>query len=123
MTLEPAEALPETGCATSWLSPGQAVYVGPSLELGRHSGSVACFAVGVDDQFTIRSSGGQRRARTALIAPRLTHQLIAHGQTMAFCYLDPASARASLSTSRFLHLQPSRLLGAGVEIRILPAPS
>ncbi|HEV7977413.1 helix-turn-helix domain-containing protein [Amycolatopsis sp.] len=94
MTPAPATQLPETGCATLWLWPGHAVYSGPSLDLGPHSGSVACLAVGLDDSFTVRTATeGGRPARTALIAPRVRHQLVAHGRQMIFCYLDPASAR------------------------------
>lgn len=94
MTFQAATVLPETCCATLWLAPGQAIYAGPSLELGPHSGSVSCLAVGVDSSFTIRTATyGGRTARTALIAPRFAHQLIAHGQHMVFCYLDATSAR------------------------------
>jgi AraC-like DNA-binding protein len=101
MTPAPAPRLPETGCATLWLWPGHAVYAGPSLELGPHSGSVACLAVGLDGSFTVRTATEDGRpARTALIAPRVRHQLVAHGRRMMFCYLDPASARERQCRSR-----------------------
>lgn len=34
------------------------------------------------------------RARSALIAPYVRHQLTAEGEQMLFCHLDPASARS-----------------------------
>ncbi|GAA3383822.1 AraC family transcriptional regulator [Cryptosporangium minutisporangium] len=77
-----------------WLWPGQAVYVGTALGLDPHRGSVACLVVAVGGTFTV---GVDARpgpvARSALIPPRLTHQVIAEADRMAFCYLDPASAR------------------------------
>lgn len=74
--------------------PGQALYVGPSLALDIHSGSVSCLAVGVDAEFTVQLENGPCHvARTALIAARVRHRVIARGDRMAFCYLDPASAR------------------------------
>jgi AraC-like DNA-binding protein len=80
--------------AALWLWPGQALYVGPPLALDVHSGSVSCLAVGVDAEFTVQLENGPcQAARTALIAARVRHQVVAHGDRMAFCYLDPASAR------------------------------
>ncbi|MEE1939694.1 hypothetical protein V1L54_09750 [Streptomyces sp. TRM 70361] len=80
--------------AVLWLWPGQALYVGPSLALDVHSGSVSCLAVGVDGPFTVRpADGAPRTVRTALVAARVRHRITAHGDRMAFCYLDPASAR------------------------------
>ncbi|GAA4231643.1 AraC-like DNA-binding protein [Streptosporangium album] len=77
-----------------WLWPGQAIYTGPALDLEAHSGSVACLAIGLDDVFTVRTRGQPAQtARSALIAPRLTHRLVAHGDRMLFCYLDPGSSR------------------------------
>jgi AraC-like DNA-binding protein len=99
MTRETAATLPETGCPTLWLWPGQAVYAGPALDLGPHSGSVACLAVGVDDVFTVHGLA----VRTALIAPRFRHHLVAHGERMVFCYLDAASTRAQACRSRMAH--------------------
>ncbi|MEV0195884.1 AraC family transcriptional regulator [Nonomuraea sp. NPDC050691] len=79
--------------AVVWLWPGRALYAGPSLRLGPHSGAVACLAVGVDAPFTVHpTSGGELRARTALVAPRVRHQLTAFGDRMVFLYLDPGSA-------------------------------
>jgi AraC-like DNA-binding protein len=97
MTPEIAAALPETGCPALWLWPGQAVYAGPALDLGPHSGSVACLAVGVDDVFTVDGLA----VRTALIAPRYRHHLVAHGERMVFCYL--ASVREQTCRSRMTH--------------------
>src|SRR4051794_16711411 len=79
--------------AVVWLWPGRALYAGPSLRLGPHSGAVACMAVGVDAPFTVHPmTGGELRARTALVAPRVRHQLTASGDHMVFLYLDPGSA-------------------------------
>lgn len=79
--------------ATVWLWPGRALYAGPSLRLGPHSGAVACLAVGVDAPFTVHlMPGGELRARTALVAPRVRHQLTASSDRMVFLYLDPGSA-------------------------------
>ncbi|WP_020499779.1 helix-turn-helix domain-containing protein [Sciscionella marina] len=91
-------ALPETCCAADesriWIRPGQAAYLGPALRLGAHSGSVDCFALGLDADFTLCAEGiGERRARSALIPARQPHLLSAHGR-MLFCYLDPGSAAA-----------------------------
>jgi len=99
MTTVTAAALPETGCPALWLWPGQAIYAGPSLDLGPHSGSVACLAIGVDDVFTVDGLA----VRTALIAPRFRHHLVAHGERMVFCYLDVASTREQACRSRMAH--------------------
>lgn len=99
MTPVTAAALPETGYPTLWLWPGQAIYTGPALNLGPHSGSVACLAVGVDDVFTVDGLA----ARTALIAPRFRHHLVACSARMLFCYLDTASARERACRSRMTH--------------------
>ncbi|MEV0385740.1 AraC family transcriptional regulator [Nonomuraea sp. NPDC050643] len=79
--------------AAVWLWPGRALYAGPSLRLGPHSGAVACLAVGVDAPFTVRPMpGGEVRARVALVPPRVRHRLTASGDRMVFLYLDPGSA-------------------------------
>ncbi|MFC3891005.1 helix-turn-helix domain-containing protein [Lentzea rhizosphaerae] len=124
--------LPETCCAqeraTIWIWPGQAAYLGPSLQLDPHSGAVHCFALGVDAPFTLVDSAGERRVRSALVPARTRHQIVSEGGRMLFLYLDPAStddriraalatlladpalsapqvaAEINLSTSRFLHL-------------------
>lgn len=80
--------------AVLWLWPGQALYVGPSLALDVHSGSVSCLAVGVDAEFTVwLEDGSSQVARTALVAARVRHRMATPGGRMAFCYLDPGSAR------------------------------
>ncbi|MFF2557885.1 helix-turn-helix domain-containing protein [Nocardia sp. NPDC058058] len=127
----PADPLPET-CypATVWLGPGYAVYLGPSLRLDPHSGSVHCLVIGVDAPFTLRIGDHEEVVRSALIPPRTTHQVIAGGERMLFHYIDPVAmdtritaalktiradiamnpaaaelaADANLSVSRFLHL-------------------
>ncbi len=88
-------ALPGTCCPPRlWLWPGQAVYVGPSLDLEPHSGSVGCLAVALDGTFTVLVDGvAGPAARSALIPPRLTHRVVAAADRMAFCYLDPGSAQ------------------------------
>ena len=76
-----SQPLPETCCEappTVWLSSGHAAYIGPSLQLDAHSGSVDCFALGLDAPFTLRSGDGlERRARSALIPARTRHQVVA----------------------------------------------
>ena len=124
-------ALPETCCprerATIWIWPGQATYLGPSLRLGPHSGSVHCFALGVDAPFLLRIGDDEREVRSALIPARTRHQVVSEGR-MLFLYLEPdlgddriraalgilrrhpslsapqVAAELNLSTSRFLHL-------------------
>jgi AraC-like DNA-binding protein len=60
---------------------------------------VACLAVGVDAVFTVDGLA----VRTALIAPRFRHHLVARGERMVFCYLDVASARERACRSRMTH--------------------
>ncbi|SFR28335.1 AraC-type DNA-binding protein [Lentzea waywayandensis] len=124
-------ALPETCCpaerATIWIWPGQAAYLGPSLELDPHSGSVHCFALGVDAPFLLRIGDDEREVRSVLIPARTRHQVVSDGR-MLFLYLEPdladdriraaldllqahpclsapqVAAELSLSASRFLHL-------------------
>ncbi|GAA4021475.1 helix-turn-helix domain-containing protein [Allokutzneria multivorans] len=86
--MDPA-ALPETCCApTLWLLPGRAAYLGPSLRLDTHSGSVHCLALGVDSPFLLSSAEtGQRKVRSALITARTPHLVEGDGR-MLFCYLD-----------------------------------
>ncbi|QIS09495.1 AraC family transcriptional regulator [Nocardia arthritidis] len=87
-------ALPRTCYPTVWIWPGHALYAGPALDLAPHSGSVWCLAVGVDGPITVRGAGEEQTVRSALIPPRLTHQLVCHGGRMVFCYLDPSSDHA-----------------------------
>jgi AraC-like DNA-binding protein len=95
MTAKARPALPQTCCPTVWLWPGEALYAGPSLNLAPHSGSVWCFAVGIDGPLTVATTDGvSRDAYSVLIPPRLTHQLICHGTGFVSCYLEPTSARA-----------------------------
>ena len=71
------------------------MYAGPSLNLAPHSGSVWCFAVGIDGPLTVTTPDGATREGTSvLIPPRLTHQLICLGRGLVSCYLEPTSARA-----------------------------
>src|SRR5882672_3884928 len=95
MGAEAASALPQTCCQTVWLWPGEALYAGPSLNLAPHSGSVWCFAIGIDGPLTVSTPDGTTREGTSvLIPPRLTHQLVCLGHGLVSCYLEPTSARA-----------------------------
>ncbi|OBG18220.1 transcriptional regulator [Mycolicibacterium celeriflavum] len=95
MTARGAEALPQTCCPSVWLWPGQALYAGPSLKLAPHSGSVWCLAVGIGGPLTVAVRHANRvEAGSVLIPPRLTHQLICHGQGLVSCYLEPTTSRA-----------------------------
>lgn len=86
-------ALPETCCpeAVLWAGLGRAAYLGPSLRLRAHSGSVHCFALGVDEPFTVLADGVERRVRSALIPARTRSQLVSDGR-MLFLYRDPSAA-------------------------------
>ena len=95
MGAEAASALPQTCCPTVWIWPGEALYAGPSLNLAPHSGSVWCFAIGIDGPLTVTTPDGTAREGTSvLIPPRLTHQLVCLGRGLVSCYLEPTSARA-----------------------------
>jgi AraC-like DNA-binding protein len=61
---------------------------------------VWCLAVGIDAPLTVDVGGHQIRARTALIPPRLTHQLVMTGPLVS-CYLDPASHRTTSCRRQF----------------------
>jgi AraC-like DNA-binding protein len=101
MGAETAGALPQTCCPTVWLWPGQAVYAGPSLNLEPHSGSVWCFAVGIDGPLTVTTPDGLScEGGSLLIPPRLTHQLKVLGRGLVSCYLEPTSVRAEACRSR-----------------------
>src|SRR5689334_4586228 len=94
MATRPPAALPENGCATLWIRPGQAVFLGPAMNLDPHFGSVTCLAIGVDNTFTVESATSEGEpVRSALIAPRVRHRLRSPGGRMVFCYLDPGSER------------------------------
>lgn len=73
---------------------GVAAYLGPSLRLRPHSGSVACFVAGIDAPFELRAAGRNRPARTALVPARTTHHVTACAGRMLFVYVEPGSARA-----------------------------
>ncbi len=81
--------LPETCCpATVWIGLGQAAYLGPSLRLDPHSGSVDCVVVGIDEPFTLRMDGTELRTRRAVVPARTRHQVVAEGRVL-FRYRDP----------------------------------
>lgn len=101
MTAQAAAALPQTCCPTVWLWPGQALYAGPSLNLEPHSGSVWCFAVGIDGPLAVTTPDGATSEGTSLlIPPRLTHHLTCLGAGLVSCYLEPTSVRAESCRSR-----------------------
>lgn len=90
-----AAPLPSTRYrARLWLCAGQAVYVGPSLGLGAHSGAMPCLAVALDGgTFTVRVDGTSGPpARSALIPPRLTHHVTAASDRMVCCFVGAGSA-------------------------------
>lgn len=86
--------------AVLWLWAGQAIYRGPSLRLNAHSTAVDCLAVGVDAPFTLESGGDAHVLGSALIPPRRVHRLVAGGDRMLFCYLDPGSRGARACRER-----------------------
>ncbi|MFE6857343.1 helix-turn-helix domain-containing protein [Nocardia sp. NPDC057668] len=99
------DVLPDSCCpaagSTLWLGTGYAAYLGASLRLDAHFGSVQCLAIGVDAPFTLRvPEFGERTVRSALIPPRRTHQVVARGERMLFCYFDPGSPRAKGCAAR-----------------------
>lgn len=89
-----SEPLPQTCCderPTVWLWSGHAAYRGPSLQLDTHSGSVDCFALGLDAPFTLRAGGAERRSSSAVIPARTSHQVVAGDGRMMFFYVDPSA--------------------------------
>ncbi|MBP2322729.1 AraC-like DNA-binding protein [Kibdelosporangium banguiense] len=81
--------------ARLWVAPGHAVYVGPSLRLDTHVGSVACLVLGLDGTVTVDVPGHSiTGVRSALVPPRLPHKITVSGRATAFCYLEPAAAAA-----------------------------
>ena len=112
MGAEAASALPQTCCPTVWLWPGEALYAGPSLDLAPHSGSVWCFAVGIDGPLAVTTPNGTTTESTSLlIPPRLTHQLTCLGRGLVSCYLEPTSARAEACRQKMSRW--SREIGVG----------
>ncbi len=116
-----SQALPETCCderPTVWLWSGHAAYVGPSLRLDTHSGSVDCFALGLDAPFALRSGdAAERRARSALIPARTPHQVIAGDGRMMFFYVDPSAA----GSANVLGQMTDRTTGIAFDHRDEPA--
>lgn len=80
--------------ATVWIRAGFAAYLGPSLRLDPHSGSVQCFALGIDVPFLLRTADGdERKVRSAFIPARTRHQVVSDAGRMLFFYADPTLAR------------------------------
>jgi AraC-like DNA-binding protein len=100
MSGDAAAALPQICYPTVWLWPGQALYAGPSLNLEPHSGSVWCFAVGIDGPLSVTASHGTAEGTSVLIPPRLTHKLVCLGRGLVSCYLEPTSVRAESCRTR-----------------------
>ena len=124
MGAKAAAALPQTCCPTVWLWPGQAMYAGPSLNLAPHSGSVWCFAVGIDGPLTVTTPDGATREGTSvLIPPRLTHQLTCLGSGLVSCYLEPTSARAEACRHAMSGFSGEIGVGHAAEQRLLFTPS
>jgi AraC-like DNA-binding protein len=123
MTAQPAAALPRTCCPSVWLWPGQALYAGPSLDLGPHSGSVWCLAVGIGGPLTVATSDCTiLDAHSVLIPPRLTHQLTCRGSGLVSCYLEPASSRADAGRFKFGGWHGNIGVGHLAEERLQVAP-
>jgi AraC-like DNA-binding protein len=124
MSAEAASALPQTCCPTVWLWPGQALYAGPSLNLAPHSGSVWCFAVGIDGPLTVTTPDGvTREGASVLIPPRLTHQLVCLGRGLVSCYLEPTSARAEACRAKLSDFSREIGVGHATEQRLLFTPT
>ncbi|WP_249644340.1 AraC family transcriptional regulator [Nocardia sputi] len=109
--------------AALWLWPGQAIYRGPSLHLAAHSTAVDCLAVGVDATLTLEADGIARTARSALIPPRRVHRVVAGGDHMMFCYLDPGSRSARACRDRMLLWDSGFGLGHRAESALTTAAS
>ncbi|GAB09073.1 AraC family transcriptional regulator [Gordonia araii NBRC 100433] len=95
-------ALPET-CAAArlWVWPGHGVYLGESLGLQPHTTSVPCIVIGVDEEFTLAVGDERVRTRSALIVPRVEHQIVAAPPSrMLFCYVDAGRAELADWASR-----------------------
>jgi AraC-like DNA-binding protein len=131
-------ALSETCSPTLWLWAGRALFLGPSLDLDRHSGAVACFALGLQRPFTVRlDAAPEVTARSALIPARVSHRLRSGGGQMVFCYLDPGSpaeracrrlmrdgpapaARPGPPAPAARHRDEDELIGLGAELAAAP---
>ena len=95
MKAQTAAALPQTCCPTVWLWPGQALYAGPSLNLEPHSGSVWCFAVGIDGPLTVTTPDGATREGDEPAHPTAADPPpTCLGRGLVSCYLEPTSVRA-----------------------------
>ena len=114
--------LPQTCYPAVWLWPGQALYSGPALGLNAHSGSVWCLVVGVDAPVTISVDGRTIAVRSALVPPRLVHQLRMKGPLMS-CYLDPTSARAATCRAQFTQIESGIAFDHAAQQDLLQPPA
>ncbi|MER5670379.1 helix-turn-helix domain-containing protein [Pseudonocardia alni] len=98
----PAGGRPVTaaaGPARLWVGPCWAVHLGPMLGLDAHRGAVACLAVGVDDDLTVRVDGApDRTARTLLVPAGLRHRITGGANRAAFVFLEPGRGPAGIVT-------------------------
>ncbi len=95
------------------------MYLGPSLRLDAHSGSVHCLVLGVGGPFTLHVAGTARTVHSALVPPRTTHRVVAHGERMLFGYLDPDARRAAACRDRVTAVEAELLRRAG-ELSVHP---
>ena len=123
MSVGSAAALPQTCCPTVWLWPGQALYAGPSLNPEPHSGSVWCFAVGIDGPLSVTTSHGTAESSSVLIPPRLTHKLVCLGSGLVSCYLEPTSVRAESCRNRMSRWQGEIVVGHTAQADLMFIPS
>ncbi|GAA0998763.1 helix-turn-helix domain-containing protein [Acrocarpospora macrocephala] len=106
--------------AAVWLWPGRALYTGPSLRLGPHSGAVTCVVASTGPPFVVRRAAlAEQRVRTALIAPRVRHHITAGDGRMVFLYLDAGSASERACRAKFTAGDRSVLTGHRDETAIL----
>jgi AraC-like DNA-binding protein len=124
MSAETAAALPQICCPTVWLWPGLALYAGPSLNLEPHSGSVWCFAVGIDGPLAVTTPDGATTEGTSvLIPPRLTHKLVCLGRGLVSCYLEPTSVRAESCRNRVSRWHGEIGVGHAVQRELVFTPA
>ncbi|WP_039796615.1 helix-turn-helix domain-containing protein [Nocardia araoensis] len=109
--------------AILWLWAGQAIYRGPSLRPEAHSTAVDCLAVGLDAPFTLATDEIAHTVRSALIPPRRLHRVVAGGDRMMFCYLDPGTPRARACRDRMTRWHGGFGLGHRAEAALVTAAS
>ncbi|MGW4091258.1 helix-turn-helix domain-containing protein [Nocardia sp. NPDC004750] len=121
--MEPSTPQGTAASAILWLWPGQAIYRGPSLRPDAHSTAVNCLAVGLDAPFTLATDAVTHTVRSALIPPRRVHRVVAGGDQMMFCYLDPGSRGARACRDRMIRWHAEFGLGHRAEAALATAAS